>query len=297
MFSADPCFLSKKKWQALLLELTSPEAIVAGKYQGLTLQSARVYDAYFAHLARVPFIVHTGLYLREVLKQHTSQQQSGVIPTTISQELIGKAAALGKEAALLRTDFQSWFAAYESLEQVCSPVEVPSQDVDSIFPTAMHFPSGVWHGSLYMGYWTSLFIVQSALLICRGLTATTTATLPSPATPTAAGDGGSTRSGLGTSEEAVPNTMGYQEQTQEIDYAALAADNQRLLDLIFRSVETVGKGYMGPFRIGYAVRIAYEAADLPTQMYLLGVLARRESHYAAVGTSGYPAPGGGGGMG
>ncbi len=37
--------------------------------------------------------------------------------------------------------------------------------------------------------------------------------------------------------------------------------NKELAGNIFRSVEVVGAGFMGPYRVGYAVRIAYEFAD------------------------------------
>ncbi|KAK0722870.1 hypothetical protein B0T26DRAFT_674516 [Lasiosphaeria miniovina] len=70
-----------------------------------------------------------------------------------------------------------------------------------------------------------------------------------------------------------------------------AASNRQLADNIFRSIETVHPGYMGPYRVGYPVRIAYEFADVSTQVWLAAVLAKTEKHYAATSPTGYPEPG------
>ena len=57
--------------------------------------------------------------------------------------------------------------------------------------------------------------------------------------------------------------------------------NEVLLERIWKSVETVGSGYMGPYRVGYAVRVTYEFADARTRGYLFEVLRRSMAHYAA----------------
>ncbi|KAK3322517.1 C6 zinc finger domain protein [Apodospora peruviana] len=221
IFCGHDCFLAKKEWQSVLLNL-SPE----DRSRGVTTEAARVYDRYFAHLARVPAIIRVGLGLREAKRRGLAID-------------VGQAVALVTDTANLHADYLIWFDEYQRL--VPSPVEIPSRDPESIFDTAIHF-SNVWHGSLYMGYWTTVFILQTVLVDC-----------------------------------AYP-----------VDFTE---DNKQLLGKVFRAVETVGKGYMGPYRIGYPVRIAYEFADVPTQVYLLSVLARTEKHYAATSPVGYPRPG------
>jgi hypothetical protein len=70
-----------------------------------------------------------------------------------------------------------------------------------------------------------------------------------------------------------------------VDYTA---SNREFASNIFRSVESVGAGMMGPFRVGYPIRIAYEFADVRTQLWVASVLARFEKHYAATSHSTYP---------
>ncbi|KAL1861435.1 hypothetical protein VTK73DRAFT_7110 [Phialemonium thermophilum] len=60
---------------------------------------------------------------------------------------------------------------------------------------------------------------------------------------------------------------------------------------ICRSVEFVADDLLGPYRVGYPVRVAYEAADLRTQLWLLAKLARFRRFYAATDPAGFPEPG------
>lgn len=72
-----------------------------------------------------------------------------------------------------------------------------------------------------------------------------------------------------------------------IDYAE---SNQQLVRKILRSVETVAADVMGPYRIGYAIRIAYEFADVPAQAWVASMLVGFQKRYAAVSPEGYPEP-------
>lgn len=71
------------------------------------------------------------------------------------------------------------------------------------------------------------------------------------------------------------------------DYRELSQEYARN---IYRSVESVGEGLMGPFRVGYSLRVAYEFADVRTQTWIAFVLARYEKHYASTSPGGYPKP-------
>lgn len=60
---------------------------------------------------------------------------------------------------------------------------------------------------------------------------------------------------------------------------------------ILRSVESVGGGTMGPYRVGYALRIAYEFASVEEQAWVGGVLDVFSRRYAATDRRTYPKPG------
>lgn len=58
---------------------------------------------------------------------------------------------------------------------------------------------------------------------------------------------------------------------------------------ILRSVEHLGQGPLGAYRVGYAVRIAYEAASADAQAWIRTQLDRLSKTYAAVDKATYPA--------
>lgn len=66
--------------------------------------------------------------------------------------------------------------------------------------------------------------------------------------------------------------------------------NQELAKNILRATESVGRGIMGPYRIAYALRIAYDFVDLPLKMWVLSAAGRYSQQYAAVSTETYPRP-------
>jgi hypothetical protein len=73
-----------------------------------------------------------------------------------------------------------------------------------------------------------------------------------------------------------------------IDYTA---SNRELARNIYRSIEYVGAGLLGPLRVGYPLRIAYEFADLRTQLWIGSLLTTFEKRYASTAPNGYPKPG------
>ena len=72
-----------------------------------------------------------------------------------------------------------------------------------------------------------------------------------------------------------------------VDYTA---SNRELVGNIYRSVEFVGAGLLGPMRLGYPLRVAYDFADLRTQSWIRSLSAGFDEHYAAAGSSGLPKP-------
>jgi hypothetical protein len=64
--------------------------------------------------------------------------------------------------------------------------------------------------------------------------------------------------------------------------------NKQFVRNILRSVENISKGMMGPLRVGYAIRIAFEFADVKAQTWLKMWLERFQATYAATSKSDYP---------
>lgn len=59
---------------------------------------------------------------------------------------------------------------------------------------------------------------------------------------------------------------------------------------ILKSIEHVGKGIMGPYRMGYAMRIAYELANAESQQWIRDRLDKFSKRYAATDKASYPSP-------
>jgi len=65
-------------------------------------------------------------------------------------------------------------------------------------------------------------------------------------------------------------------------------DNRARARNIFRSFENVSKGIMGPYRVGFSMRISYDVADVRTQHWMRQLLDRMSGLYGAAGSAGYP---------
>ncbi|KAL8370320.1 hypothetical protein RB595_000619 [Gaeumannomyces hyphopodioides] len=64
--------------------------------------------------------------------------------------------------------------------------------------------------------------------------------------------------------------------------------NRVLTDRIFRSVELVGQGLMGPLRCSYPLRIAYELSTPEIRPWIQRVVSGFETRYAATSIKDYP---------
>lgn len=69
---------------------------------------------------------------------------------------------------------------------------------------------------------------------------------------------------------------------------AFDESNREFMRNILRSVETVGQGMLGPYRLGFGLRIAFEFADVKTQMWIKMWLDRFSLIYAATASADYP---------
>ncbi|CAN8097008.1 unnamed protein product [Discula destructiva] len=69
----------------------------------------------------------------------------------------------------------------------------------------------------------------------------------------------------------------------------LFTNNHELASKIMRSLEDVGRGLMGPHRVGYPLRVAHDFVDEPTQTWTLALVTRYNATYAAMSADVYPA--------
>lgn len=69
---------------------------------------------------------------------------------------------------------------------------------------------------------------------------------------------------------------------------SFAVSQKEYTQIILQSVEDVSQGPLGPYRVGYALRIAYELADLEAQEWIRGCLDQFKSTYAATDKESYP---------
>lgn len=234
LFHGNDCFLDRPKWQKLSASL-SLNTIGDGEGNDETLKPfsslnpswSRFNDGYFVLLAKVPPVTRVAYEIRE-------DRRHGIVPDPSQVEL------LAQQAGRLRSEYRAWYDGAVSGGAITPPVEVLSQDPSSPFVTVLKF-SNRWVGSVFVGYWATMLILQGALSECQ---------------------------------------VG-QERTYE-------EDNQELARDILRSLEHVGNGIMGPYRVGYALRIAYEFVDLPLQMWVESALEKYSQNYAALSPETYP---------
>lgn len=165
-------------------------------------------------------------------------------------------AAQYQRASSLRARIQKWFP---EINKYCeAPYEKLSEDPNSLWPVILWWPNK-WYGSMSMGVWASLLITQETLKVCTG------------------------------------GTEDYTEHNKEV-----AAK-------ILRSVECVAQGLtgkwnlprrstvwspclllVGPYRVGMALRVAFEFCDVPQKRWVHGVLERQKTLYGAAAPQGYP---------
>ena len=220
---SEECFLATEEWKPIVRD--------RGRYllhpSRHSPDTVDIIDEFFERLAEIPSILAPTYMLREARTLGT-----GKLPKP------EKVAALALRAIKYRRLFGTWYEKWTKFAEY--PTYVLSTDPDSPFDKVLLFKTP-WMGSLYMGYWACMLIIQETLMQSR-----------------------------------------WPE-----DFAEMRAEHTRN---ILHSVETVGAGTMGPYRVGFSVRIAYEVCSTDMQLWIRSQLDRYQNTYAATDSSTYPEP-------
>ncbi|KAH8128709.1 hypothetical protein FP744_10008414 [Trichoderma asperellum] len=218
--TSSKCFLARPEWRGTLCGDTrrflNPDAPEF---------SMQVTNSFFLCLAEMPEVMWWGYPVREAL----------MAGRQVSPRRMKQVAELVAEK---RERFVEW---YEDFKKIAVELkEIPSQDPNSPYQMILEHPIG-WLGSMHMGYWASMLILQELLVRCQW-------------------------------------PVDYQESQKE------------LVHNILRSIESVGRGTLGPFRLGYSIRIVYEFANAEAQRWIITLLDQFSKRYAATSKDGYPSP-------
>ncbi|PON29663.1 hypothetical protein TGAM01_v201029 [Trichoderma gamsii] len=219
--TSSKCFLARPEWRGVLCnnELGSIFSPGAPDF------SMQVANSFFLCLADMPEVMWWGYPVREAL----------LAGRQVSPRRIKQVAELAAEK---RERFTEWYEDFKKIGVELK--EAPSQDPNSPYQVILEHPVG-WLGSMHMGYWASMLILQELLIRCQW-------------------------------------PVDYQESQKELVHS------------ILRSLESVGRGTMGPFRLGYSIRIVYEFANVEAQRWIITLLDRFSKRYAATDKNNYPSP-------
>ncbi|KAM0411933.1 hypothetical protein ACHAPD_010156 [Fusarium lateritium] len=188
----------------------------------------RVGDGFLANLTQLSPVIHWGYLVREANRAGISFES-------------GKVSALAQMALVSHARFVRWYEEFDALD-FPHPVEtLPTDPATSLFETVLEHQSAA-AGSLLMGYWASMLILEETLIEC-----------------------GTPRANAGVS-------------------------SRYFVEQILRSIESVAQGAMGPYRVGFAVRIVYEFATGEEQRWIASLLDKFSKGYAAVDKRTYPKP-------
>ncbi|RGP78149.1 hypothetical protein FLONG3_3718 [Fusarium longipes] len=217
-------FLSRPEWSQVMFD--NGRRLIYKP--GTPIEHIRVGDGFLANLTQLSPVVHWGYLVRE-----TNRAGISVEPSNVS--------ALAHMALVNHSRFAQWYKDFEALE-FPRPVEtLPSDPTTSLFETVLEHKSGA-AGSLLMGYWASMLILEETLIECG--------------TPRINAD----------------------------------VSSRYYVEQILRSLESVAQGIMGPYRVGFAVRIVYEFATGEEQRWIARLLDKFSKGYAAVDKGTYPKP-------
>lgn len=202
LLSLQDCFLAKAEWRNLWSKNRDP--------------LSALIDEFWDCFALCPHVVSRAYELRQRSEGGQYVEGSDMLDLT-------------DEAEDLRNRIMGWHGIL--VQYLPPPEEVVTTDLEALYPTILTYHS-VWIGSLYMGYWASLLILQATLTSCRY-------------------------------PVHFPQSSG------------------ELLVNILKSVECTSQGLMGPYRIGYSLRIAAEFAGTRERAWIGRVLGRTAGSFAA----------------
>lgn len=188
-------------------------------------------------------------------------------------------ATAGGDASSGGVEGQEGAAAPTVEADGADPMQDPlTPPVPPLFDTILVY-NNIWDGSLYMGYWASLVILQQTLQECWYRL------LPqNNFKPTANSQPGGEKTASGADDNGGGGDAAEQQQQQRPpEVAGFSADNAKMVRDILRSVAQVSRGVMGPYRVGYAIRIAYEFSSPDERRWVGTRLAEWSGMYGAVG--------------
>ncbi|CAK7563223.1 MAG: hypothetical protein SEPTF4163_001086 [Sporothrix epigloea] len=290
-FTGRDCFLAKKKWQCLLLSSANYNFYGLASPAGDAVPSGAVsiIDQHVAHLAHLPHVMRHGWEIR-------STRQHG-LPVDFAQ-----VAKLQRSASKLHASFCRWYN--DATAYLGNPVfnTVPSEWLNdtppSPYTTVLQYPDP-WRASVYLSYVASMLIIQESLNQCAAvraqlLMAQAQSSLPPQAS--AIPDTALLDSDTASLDWTSPNPVLVTDQASIDRLAAVShpnlrpydASNRRLCRIIFRSFEKLTAGLMGQYRIGFSMRVAYEFADVPTQLWIRALLDRSVKTFASSRADSYP---------
>lgn len=117
--------------------------------------------------------------------------------------------------------------------------------------------ANTWVGTVYVTYLSAMLVIQEGLNQCAAVRA---------------GVGVGAGAGAGAAASAQP----------------FDGCNRHYCRLILQSFESLGRGLMGQYRIGFCMRIVYEFVDVPTQLWIRALLDRAGAVYASSRSDVYP---------
>ncbi|CAK7230189.1 hypothetical protein SCUCBS95973_007488 [Sporothrix curviconia] len=322
-FTGRDCFLAKKKWQRLFFSDANDDLYGLASPAGGSVPNSAVtmIDRHLAHLAHIPNIMHNGWEIR-LTRQHG-------LPVDLAQAamLQRSATKLHRSFRTWYADASATYLGNPVYTEV--PSNVPEDFPPSPYATVLKY-TNPWIASVYLSYVASMLIIQESLNQCAAVraellaaqaktasmaepdvldlarhkdkdTEEAIADIPSNISADGSSPSNTNSSPMGSDASASTASSDPVDVTDPppVDKDAAVpppnmrpydASNRHLCRIIFRSFETLGSGLMGQYRIGFSMRVSYEFADMPTQLWIRALLNRSVKTFASSRAGSYPPP-------
>ncbi|CAK7272489.1 hypothetical protein SEPCBS57363_005155 [Sporothrix epigloea] len=326
-FTGRDCFLAKKKWQRLLFSSANSNfySLASPAGDAVPSDAGSIIDQHVAHLAHLPHVMRHGWEIRSTrqhglpvdLAQVAMLQRSATrLHASFCTWYADASTYLGDpvfitvpsnwlkdtppspyttvlqypdpwRASVYLSYVASMLIIQESLNQC---VAVRAELLMAQTQTAR---AGAQCPSIPNHTATSTQAAVADAAFCVGCVAGSDSlrppdsTLPETALP---------ESDTASLDSASPNPVLVIDQASIDRLAAVSpphlrpydASNRKLCRIIFRSFEMLSAGLMGQYRIGFSMRVAYEFADVPTQLWIRTLLDRSVKTFASSRADSYP---------
>ncbi|CAK7218698.1 hypothetical protein SBRCBS47491_003597 [Sporothrix bragantina] len=323
-FTGRDCFLAKKKWQRLFFTTSNDSLYGLATPVGDSMPNGAVamIDRHLAHLAHLPNIMHHGWEIR-------STRLHG-LPVDLAQVAMLQRSASKLHASFRTwyADANEYLGTPVYTEVPSNvPEDFPPSPYATVLKYPNPWIASVYlsYAASMLVIQESLnqcAAVRAELLAAQAKTAsaeaevldlsrhkdkdTEEAIADIPSNSSVAGSSPSTMTLSPTSPESDTNSVNTasSDPVDVIDPLPIDKDaavpppnirpydasNRNLCRIIFRSFETLGSGLMGQYRIGFSMRVAYEFADMPTQLWIRALLSRSVRTFASSRADSYPPP-------